>query len=112
MNDPITSSAPSGGAAGIAVRIGPHPPETDESVIRTTARRRAVMSKTLHLTVAGMTCGGCENAVKRALGQIQGVEHVSASHAKNEVDVTFDDARVTPDVVRQKIETLGYKVAS
>jgi copper chaperone CopZ len=57
-----------------------------------------------------MTCGGCENAVTRTLGQLKGVEHVTASHAKNEVDVTYDDALVTPAAVKIKIETLGYQV--
>ena len=68
------------------------------------------MAKTLHLTVTGMTCGGCENAVTRALGQLPGVERVAASHAKNEVDVTYDDTLVTPAAVKSKIETLGYQV--
>ena len=70
------------------------------------------MGKTLHLTVTGMTCGGCENAVKRALGQLRGVERVDASHAGNSVDVTFDDAQVDVAALRGKIETLGYHVQS
>lgn len=69
------------------------------------------MPKTLHLTVTGMTCGGCESAVTRAVGQLKGVERVVASHVKKEVDVTYDDALVTPADVTKKIETLGYKVA-
>jgi len=57
-----------------------------------------------------MTCGGCENAVKRALGQMQGVERVDASHAAGSVDITFDDALVTLAAVKGRIETLGYHV--
>lgn len=41
---------------------------------------------------------------------IKGVESVSASHAKKEVDVTYDAALVTPAAVKEKIETLGYRV--
>ena len=59
-----------------------------------------------------MTCGGCENALKRALGQLNGVERVDASHAGNSVDITFDDARVDVAALRSKIETLGYRVQS
>jgi copper chaperone CopZ len=58
-----------------------------------------------------MTCGGCENAVKNALRKIDGVEDVSASHAANLVGVTFDPAKVTRAVLKEKIETLGYAVA-
>ena len=69
------------------------------------------MSETLQLTVTGMTCGGCENAVKRTLLQTDGVEEVTASHDANLVGVTFDPGKVTPAVVRETIEALGYDVA-
>ena len=58
-----------------------------------------------------MTCGGCENAVKRAVRQIAGVEDVTASHAANQVDVTFDGDKVNPGMIRERIATLGYTVA-
>ena len=69
------------------------------------------MSEMLQLSVTGMTCGGCENAVKRSLLQTEGVEEVTASHDANLVGVTFDPAKVTPTVLREKIEALGYDVA-
>jgi copper chaperone len=69
-----------------------------------------VVSEILQLTVNGMTCGGCENAVKRTLMQTTGVEAVTASHAESVVGVTFDPKRVTPAVLREKIEGLGYEV--
>ena len=70
------------------------------------------MSETLELTVNGMTCGGCENAVKKALQQIEGVEKVTASHSAHQVGVTFDNAKVTPGLLKQRIEMLGYEVVS
>jgi copper chaperone CopZ len=57
-----------------------------------------------------MTCGGCENAVTFTLRQLQGVREVTASHQANTVDVTFDEATVTPTVIRTAIESLGYNV--
>jgi copper chaperone len=69
------------------------------------------MSQTLQLTVTGMTCGGCEHAVKRALQQIDGVETVTASHSANRVGVTFDTTKVTPALLKERIEMLGYQVA-
>ncbi len=69
------------------------------------------MSQTLHLTVTGMTCGGCENAVTRALQQLEGVQEVTASHVSGLVGVTFDKAKVSPQVIRDRIETLGYGIA-
>ena len=58
-----------------------------------------------------MTCGGCENAVKRTLTQMAGVREVTASHRDNRVQVTFDEGRMTPLAIRQAIEGLGYAVA-
>jgi len=66
---------------------------------------------TLQLKVTGMTCGGCENAVRRALQQVDGVEEVSASHTAGTVGVRFDPGKVTPMLLKQRIELLGYDVA-
>ncbi len=66
------------------------------------------MTQSLHVT--GMTCGGCENAVKRVLKQVNGVSDVTASHASGTVDVTYDPEKATPEVFKQKIEGIGYQV--
>lgn len=68
------------------------------------------MSEKLRLTVSGMTCGGCEKAVTRTLGQIGGVSVVNASHHAGQVDVTYDERLVTPAMLRTAIEGLGYRV--
>jgi copper chaperone len=69
------------------------------------------MADTLQLKVAGMTCGGCENAVRRTLQQLDGVEDVSASHTAGTVGVRFDPGKVTPLRLKERIEMLGYSVA-
>lgn len=67
------------------------------------------MTQTLHVT--GMTCGGCENAVKRAVGKLPGVASVDASHAAEKVTVDFDEAQTNLDDIKAKITRLGYQVA-
>ena len=64
----------------------------------------------LTLTVTGMTCGGCENAVKRAVGRLPGVASVDASHLEQRVTVDYDEAQTGPDAVTERIQTLGYRV--
>jgi copper chaperone CopZ len=64
----------------------------------------------LTLPVNGMTCGGCENAVKRAVGAMPGVAEVAASHVDHQVTVTFDPALVTAADIAAKIGKLGYAV--
>jgi copper chaperone CopZ len=68
------------------------------------------MSETLRLHVTGMTCGGCENAVKRSLLQLAGVKDVTASHREAMVGVTYDTGKVTPAMIEERIERLGYRV--
>jgi len=69
------------------------------------------MTESLQLTVTGMTCGGCENAVKRVVSKLPGVEAVSADHHAGLVGVEFDPAQVTPQAIRAEIEAIGYDVA-
>jgi copper chaperone len=69
------------------------------------------MMETLTLNVTGMTCGGCENAVKRGLARLDGVGEVIASHADARVVVTFDPGRVTTDDIKARIGAVGYTVA-
>jgi copper ion binding protein len=66
--------------------------------------------ETITLRVTGMTCGGCENAVKRALGRLDGVAAVDASHAQQSVTVTFDPAKAALDAVKERIAAAGYHV--
>ena len=70
------------------------------------------MSEKLQLKVTGMTCGGCETAVTRAVKQMTGVQEVTASHAANAVNVTFDGSKVTPEMIRERIEALGYTASA
>jgi len=65
---------------------------------------------TLTLRVDGMTCGGCEKAVTRAVGQLEGVSRVSASHQEKRVEVSFDETKVTRETIEAKIARLGYQL--
>ncbi len=67
------------------------------------------MTEKLHVT--GMTCGGCENAIKRAVGRLTGVSEVSASHAEQSVAVSYDPEKVTLEAIKSRIQALGYQVA-
>jgi len=66
------------------------------------------MTQTLRVT--GMTCGGCENAVKRAVGKLPGVSEVDASHEDQRVTVSYDAAQVDAAAIAARIRGLGYGV--
>ena len=70
------------------------------------------MTEHLTLTVDGMTCGGCENAVKRMLGLVPGVANVTASHRDRRVTLDYDPAQADPTAIAQAIARAGYRVAA
>ncbi|MGI6160619.1 MAG: copper chaperone CopZ [Christensenellales bacterium] len=62
------------------------------------------------LNVEGMTCSHCENAVKKAVGELDGVLKVDVSLADKTVSVEFDPAKVTSKDIENAIEDQGYEV--
>jgi len=66
------------------------------------------MATTRRFGVTGMTCGGCERAVGRAVGQLPGVQSVTASHAEQAATITYDEAVVTPEAIAAAIRNAGY----
>lgn len=61
------------------------------------------------IKVNGMVCTGCENRVKNALLDVDGVESVNADHVKGEVSVKLND-NVDKLAIEEKIEDLGFDV--
>jgi len=65
----------------------------------------------LTIPVHGMTCEGCENAVKKSVQKLDGIAEISASHSDSVAIVKFDKAMVTPEEIKGKIKEAGYTVA-
>lgn len=64
------------------------------------------MKKTLF--VEGMTCGHCENAVKRALSELDGVKDVQVDLGTKKVEVEGEN--LVNSVLKEAIEDAGYDV--
>lgn len=57
----------------------------------------------------GMMCMGCENRVKNALENIDGISNVKANHKDGTVEFdTQDDTLI--NVIKETINDLGFKV--
>jgi len=69
------------------------------------------MSTQFTLQVTGMTCGGCEAAVSRAVSRLPGVASVVASHKDGTVTVQLADNPPARDAIVSAIERIGYHVA-
>lgn len=60
----------------------------------------------LELRVEGMMCSGCERTVRMALGGIDGVSEVEASHERGVVSwVAGEDSR---EAVRARLVAIGF----
>ena len=66
------------------------------------------MKKT-NLIVNGMMCGGCENRVKNAIKNIEGVENVTADYNTGKV-IVISNNEVSEEIIKEKLEDIGYEV--
>lgn len=66
--------------------------------------------KNITLEVQGMSCGHCVNAIEGSLGQLAGVEQVNVNLADAQVNVVFDEAKVSLDKINETIEDKGYEI--
>lgn len=66
--------------------------------------------RTETLKVGGMTCGGCVNAVTRALKAVEGVKDVAVSLTPGEARIEFDESATSPEHLRATVQQAGYEV--
>lgn len=65
--------------------------------------------KEIELHVKGMVCGGCENRVKNALGEIDGVKEVEASYQTGMVKVKAEE-KVSKQILEEAIIDIGFEI--
>lgn len=65
-------------------------------------------SKTVTLSVTGMTCATCPITVKKALNKVEGVEKIEVSFEKKEAVVTFDDAKTKVEALLEATKNAGF----
>ncbi len=63
-----------------------------------------------NLKIQGMTCNHCVMRVEKALKAIPGVQDAQVDLQKAEAEVTYDNAKVSPDKLSLAIVEAGYKV--
>jgi copper chaperone CopZ len=67
-------------------------------------------TQTCTLKVSGMTCAGCEAAVRMAARSVKGVTEAKASYAKANAEVTYDPSQTTPEAIAKTItDKSGFK---
>ena len=61
----------------------------------------------LTISVAGMTCGACEDSIQRALSLVGGVRSVRADHRSGRVELQADGT-VALHTLREAVEDAGF----
>lgn len=65
-------------------------------------------TKSVTLSVSGMTCAACPITVKTALSKVKGVEKVEVSFEKKEAVVTYDAAKTNVAALKEASKNAGY----
>ena len=65
-------------------------------------------TKTVTLSVSGMTCAACPITVKKALSKVDGLQAAEVSYEKKEAVVTYDDAKTNIEALTKATEGAGY----
>ncbi len=62
----------------------------------------------LDLAVDGITCAGCMAKIERELKSVPGVENARVNLTSHRLAVTWQEARVVPDIFLAALERIGY----
>lgn len=66
------------------------------------------VTRTVTLTVPGMTCAACPITVKKALSKVDGVSQTVVSYDTREAIVTFDDAKTNVQKLTAATKDAGF----
>lgn len=66
--------------------------------------------QTVNFDVEGMTCASCEEHVKHAVNELEGIVNVEASFEKAKAKVKFDKTKTSKEDIEKAINATGYKV--
>ncbi len=69
-------------------------------------------SKTVTLSVPGMTCAACPITIKKALTETDGVTEAEVSFERKDAVVTFDDTKTSVSALIEATTNAGYPSAS
>ena len=82
--------------------------KTDQAVDESTTMAAEWVEVTLN--VEGMTCDGCENAIKAGVEGLHGIASVESSHEEAWTKVKYDKNATTVEEITAKITDTGYAV--
>lgn len=95
-------------ATAILFACNSQPKSTEESADKVQSANPEWVE--LVLNVDGMTCDGCENAIKAGVEGLDGIEQVESSWEEGWTKVKFDQSLTSAEDIEGKITETGYVV--
>lgn len=62
--------------------------------------------------IGGMSCAACSGRIEGAVGNVPGVESVSANFGNNTATIAYDGDAATEELIRRAVESAGYTLIS
>ena len=66
--------------------------------------------KNITVKVDGMTCGGCQAAVEKAIASLGGVASAKVSLEAGAAEVNFDETTLGAEEIEKAVEEAGFEV--
>jgi copper chaperone len=82
----------------------------EESTVHKESQPIAAQWVEVVLDVEGMTCDGCENAIKAGVESLDGINRVESSHEEGWTKVKYDKNLTSLEKIEEKITETGYEV--
>lgn len=61
--------------------------------------------------ISGMSCAACSAAVERVTRRLPGVEESSVNLTTEKLNIRYDEAQVTPEMIAEKVQKAGFGIA-
>lgn len=68
--------------------------------------------ETITLNAPDISCGHCVQSVEQAVGQLDGVQSVSADADSKDVNVTYDAGKTDVSAIASALDKAGYPAKS
>ena len=70
--------------------------------------RKDDLMRTEVYDIEGMSCAACSSAVERVTRKLEGVESSDVNLTTNKMTITYDETKVTPEMIMGKVEKAGF----
>ncbi len=67
-------------------------------------------SKTIELSIEGMSCGNCETTIKKSVEKLDGVKAATVDHVLGKAIVTYEPRKTDERKIASAIDSAGYSV--